>query len=355
MNNTHSDHSHAKIVARGAEQDWVPGKTPMRDTWIPIAHSVHITNKVTWRPLYSKPYFLWREGGQLQAADHHPAARQPRIAPADEFTGGTGRYPVTERYGFVWVWYGNPDNARLSLLPNMPHLPVDGRLPGYMRGQTRLHCCSELSMENLMDLTHADFVHSDLLGDAITDDDTITVESTSETITMVRTSFNKTAAPIQQKAAGIKTDKQNVRFAVHIYVRSHVAAIYSRFEPGLEVRMVHCGVPETCSSNRVQFIQNTMQARRPYRYIFPLASYKIAAQDDAMLMPQESNYHRKIARRDYHSRFDTASIRYRALVQEILDRQSRGDYSYESDELISGDKTRELGVGIPITRSSSAV
>src|SRR5690606_27919217 len=38
-----------------------------------------------------------------------------------------------------------------------------------------LHCCAELTMENLMDLTHADFLHADLLGDPITDDDVVTV------------------------------------------------------------------------------------------------------------------------------------------------------------------------------------
>lgn len=325
--------------------DWVPGQTPMRDAWIPIAHSVHITDNVSWRPLHSRRYYLWREQGHIRAASTSPVASGAEVS---LYTDERGCYPVVERYGMVWVWYGNPDNARLSLVPNLPHLPEDGNLPGYMRGQTRLHCCSELAMENLMDLTHADFVHSDLLGDSLTDDDVVTVDSTSETITMVRTCLNKSAAPIQQRAAGIKADRQNVRFTIHIYVRSHVAAIHSRFEPGLEVNMVHCSTPETRDSNRVNFIQNTSQARRPYRWLFPFASHKIAAQDDYALKPQAPRYHQQIRRRDMHSRFDTASIRYRQLVQDILARQADGDFSYESDALISGDKSSVLGMGKPI-------
>ena len=330
------------------KSDWVPGETPMRDAWIPIAHSMHITENVTWRPLHSIRYYLWREGEKLLAAEFHPNKITEKKSQASEFTGDTCYYHAMERYGLVWVWYGNPDNARESLLPNLPQLPVDGDLPEYMRGQTRLHSCAELAMENLMDLTHTDFLHRDLLGDSITDDDVITVEYTSETITMSRTCHNKTAAPIQTKAAGIKADKQDICFTIHIYIRSHVAAIHSRFEPGLPVNLVHCSTPETAHSNRVNFIQNTSDARRPYRYVFPLASYKIGQQDDDALEPQSPRYFEHIQRKDLHSRFDEASQCYRRLVQEILERQSKGDYSYESDELMSGDKTKELGIGVPI-------
>jgi phenylpropionate dioxygenase-like ring-hydroxylating dioxygenase large terminal subunit len=328
--------------------DWVPGRTPMRDAWIPVAHSAHISTKPTWRPLHSRRYFLWREQGTLRSSEFHPSELSKNRSAASEFTGGTGYYPVYEQYGMVWGWYGNPDNARTSLLPNLPHMPLDGNLPGYMRGQTRLHSCAELTMENLMDLTHTDFLHADLTGDRISDDDVVTVDSTSETITMVRTCRNKTAAPIMQKAAGVKAKKQNVRFTIHLYIRSHVAAIYSRFEPGLDVKLLHCSTPETRDTNTVNFIQNTTHARAPYRYLFPWASYKVGPQDDYVLRPQAPRYHHAIERRDLHSRFDTASVRYRSLVEKILERQRRGDYSYESDDLISGDKSRALNIGVPV-------
>ena len=186
------------------------------------------------------------------------------------------------------------------------------------------------------------------IADAITDDDVVTVDSTSETITMVRTCRNKAVAPIMAKAAGITAKTQNVRFTIHIYLRSHVAAIYSRSEPGLDVRLLHCSTPETRDSNTVNFIQNTREARMPYRVVSPLASYKIGPQDDYALRPQGPRYHHEIARRDLHSRFDVASVRYRHLVGKLLGRQSRGDYSYEADDIISADKSAILGIGRPV-------
>lgn len=328
--------------------DWVPARIPMRDAWIPVGHAADFGKRPTSRILHSARCFIWREGKQLVASAFHPAAIHRETTWASDMTSQTGRIPVVEQSGLVWIWYGDPANARLTLIPALPHLPADGALPRYMRGQTRMHCSSELTMENLMDLTHADFLHSDILGDPIADDDVITVESTSETITMTRTCINKAVAPIMQKAAGITAKTQNVRFITHIYIRSHVAAMYSRFEPGVDVRMVHCSTPETRDSNTVNFIQDTSGARRPYRYLFPLASYKITAQDDYALKPQAPRYHHQLRRRDLHSRFDAASIRYRQLVEEILQRQERGDYSYESDELISGDKRGVLGMNRPV-------
>ena len=211
-----------------------------------------------------------------------------------------------------------------------------------------LQCRYVRHLENLIDLTHSDFLHADVVGDEKMDKEVVEVFYDTETITMVRTCRNKTVAPIMQKAAGIKAKTQNVRFTVHIYVRSHVAAIYSRFDPGVDVRLLHCSTPETRDSNTVNFIQDTRGAKRPYRYLFPLASYKIVQQDDYALRPQAPRYHEEIRRRDLHSRFDAASVRYRALVQDILERQARGDYSYESDALISGDKTDVLGIGKPV-------
>jgi len=345
---SHADSKPQSPASQRLAPDWVPGSEPMRDAWIPIAHTADIKKAVTWRVLHSLRYYLWRENGLLKAAHFHPGAVAETRKGPDGFTDENGYYPVIERYGMVWAWYGDPSNARETLLPNLPHIPIDGKLPRYMRGQTRLQCGSELTMENLMDLTHVDFLHRDIIGDPIADDDVITVDSTSETITMVRTCRNKSVAPIMQKAAGIKAKTQNVRFTVHIYVRSHVAAIYSRFDPGADVRLLHCSTPETRDSNTVNFIQDTRGARRPYRYLFPMASYKIVQQDNYALRPQAPRYHEEIRRRDLHSRFDAASVRYRALVQDILERQQRGDYSYESDDLISGDKSDILGLGRPV-------
>src|SRR5690606_30969011 len=90
------------------------------------------------------------------------------------------------RYGYAWVWYGNPANADAALLPDVPYLPREGKVARHNWGSIIFDCTYELSCENLLDLTHADFVHKKITGDSLSDDDKVTVESTSETVTVIR-------------------------------------------------------------------------------------------------------------------------------------------------------------------------
>src|ERR1700728_1809092 len=77
----------------------------LRDTWFPLAHADAVGERPVRRAVYSHPYFLWREKDSVIASEFHPREKVTR--PASELTGGTGRYPVLERYGYVWGWFGN--------------------------------------------------------------------------------------------------------------------------------------------------------------------------------------------------------------------------------------------------------
>src|SRR3546814_8885381 len=71
-------------------------------------------------------------------------------------------YPVRERYGFMWFWAGDGD-ADVGLLPHFPQYESDG----YGVGIAYKHVAGsyQLLIDNLLDLSHAPFVHKGLLGD----------------------------------------------------------------------------------------------------------------------------------------------------------------------------------------------
>ncbi len=71
-------------------------------------------------------------------------------------------YPVVERYRYVWVWPGDPDLADPGLIPDM-HQMDDPEWAG--DGLTiDAGCNYQLILDNLMDLTHEEFVHSSSIG-----------------------------------------------------------------------------------------------------------------------------------------------------------------------------------------------
>lgn len=67
-------------------------------------------------------------------------------------------YPLEERYGIVWIWCGEAEAADPNLIPDVSPAvasePHSG-FSGYLHTQAEY----ELIIDNLMDLSHADYIH----------------------------------------------------------------------------------------------------------------------------------------------------------------------------------------------------
>jgi vanillate O-demethylase monooxygenase subunit len=66
---------------------------------------------------------------------------------------------VEERFGLVWWWAGEPAAADPSRIPDLSHL--DRSDLDHVGGHMMVDAHYELYVDNLMDLTHAQFVHGD--------------------------------------------------------------------------------------------------------------------------------------------------------------------------------------------------
>jgi Vanillate O-demethylase oxygenase C-terminal domain len=320
---------------------WRPGTIALRDAWFPIAHTRFLGKRPLRRALHSLPVYLYRSRDGLLATDRHPTARQSLDFPVTEFTTA-GRYPLVERYGYAWVWYGDPRTADPALIPDIPFLPVDGRLPRRWMGSIVFDSTYELVCENLLDLTHADFLHTAITGDALSDEDVITVKSTSETVTMTRTAKNR-RIPNVQRFLGAKGDRQDVTIVTHIHVRSGACLVHATWRPGMEIRMFHPVVPESSVRSRT-CVSFNLRCENPLllRALFGLASHIVGSQDNRALLVQNPRYVTVDSQDvDLSSRFDTAGLRYRKVFQELAERQRRRDYAYLPDGDPASD-AREL-------------
>jgi phenylpropionate dioxygenase-like ring-hydroxylating dioxygenase large terminal subunit len=242
---------------------------------------------------------------------------------------------MVERYGYGWVWYGDPAAASTDLVPNVPHIPVEG-LPVRMQGNVVFDCSYELVCENLLDLTHADYLHSALTGDPLGEDDKITVDSTSETVTMVRTARNRPVPMLQRPF--VKSETQDVRLTTLVHVRSGVCVLHGDYDPGISVRMLHPVNPESATRCRTTVTYNPKHCPTLMRNMFPLATHMVGRQDNWAIREQNASYIRDVDQKDLNSRFDRAGIRYRKVYQELVARQQRGDCSYLAD----GDPARDI-------------
>ena len=71
-------------------------------------------------------------------------------------------FPVVERYGFIWVWPGDAAQADETLIPVQEW--YDNPEWAYGGGRYHINCDYRLMIDNLMDLTHETYVHSNSIG-----------------------------------------------------------------------------------------------------------------------------------------------------------------------------------------------
>lgn len=102
---------------------------------------------------------------------------------------GITAYPVEERYGFIWVWPGDPEKADTDLIPKFDFF--DDPDWAYGGGVYHINCNYKLMVDNLMDLTHETYVHATSIGqpeiedeapDSFKDGDTVVTKRTMESI-----------------------------------------------------------------------------------------------------------------------------------------------------------------------------
>ena len=72
------------------------------------------------------------------------------------------RYPIIERWGFVWIWMGDPSLANPARIPAWSFLDDQN---WFARGEyLHVKCDYRLIIDNLLDLSHLAFVHPHTLG-----------------------------------------------------------------------------------------------------------------------------------------------------------------------------------------------
>lgn len=163
--------------------------TYLRNAWYPAAWSTSLADEPLARKLLDDPIVLFRDQAGEACALYDACPH--RFAPLSrgklqggiiacgyhglEFDGsgqcvrnphGKGvipnalsvrAYPVTEHYGMIWVWAGEADRANDSALPSLPLL--EDEQFSWVYGELEVPANYELVIDNLLDLTHVEFLH----------------------------------------------------------------------------------------------------------------------------------------------------------------------------------------------------
>jgi hypothetical protein len=323
--------------------EWRPGTFALQDAWFPVAHSLDVRRAPILRFVHSRRFHIWREDSKIQAADYHP--RTKRSGPVTQFTDRQHRYPVVERYGHVWVWYGAADRADPAHLPDIPFLHPERAQPAYACGVNFSHTSYELVLENILDLTHIDFVHGTYAGTSESKQDSIRFESTSETVTMIRTVLGRPTSAYQRDVLGVKEPYQDTNAFTHVFIRSGVCFLHSHYSTAPSIPLMQSNTPESVSLTRANYVFGVQQTDNvAYAKAWPKTASIIAQQDESVLRPQSPRYVGQASKPDLSTRFDAAGLHYPARHKALMERQQRGDFGYLPDVAQGSDLAEILKV-----------
>lgn len=71
-------------------------------------------------------------------------------------------YPVVERWGYIWLWLGEPDRADPQRIPSLPWTDDPNFRTVYFRFQVEANF--QLMADNLLDVSHTEFLHRTSIG-----------------------------------------------------------------------------------------------------------------------------------------------------------------------------------------------
>ena len=242
-------------------------------------------------------------------------------------------YAVEERYGFIWVWPGDPalaDSATIHTLEwaGSPEWAYGG-------GLFHIACDYRLMVDNLMDLTHETYVHADSIGQKEIDEAPVNTRTEGNQVITSRFMENISAPPFWRaalRANGLADDVPVDRWQICRFSNpSHVM---------IEVGVAHAGrggvnAPDEfkASSIVVDFI--TPETETTHWYFWGMARKfkphdqeltdairagqgKIFSEDRAMLELQQQNLLRHPQRKLLSLNIDAGGVQSRRLIDALL-------------------------------------
>lgn len=111
-------------------------------------------------------------------------------------------FSCVERHAALWVWPGDgtADPAQIPDYRFIDDTPPGARVMGYLHSDADYR----LMIDNIMDLTHADYIHATLLGGGINTRARAEVQQDGNSVTITWTANNDTLAPLHASALGVE-------------------------------------------------------------------------------------------------------------------------------------------------------
>jgi phenylpropionate dioxygenase-like ring-hydroxylating dioxygenase large terminal subunit len=273
-------------------------------------------------------------------------------------------YPVVERHRFVWVWPGDPAKADPDLVPDM-HWNHD---PGWAGdGKTiRAACDYRLIVDNLMDLTHEEFVHASSIGQEELSASEMQVTHDERTVTVSKWMLGIEAPPFWRRNlndkfpdyAGPVDRWQIIRFELPSTVtisvgvaKAGTGAPEGDLSQGVNGMVLNTMTPETDKSCHYlwAFARNWSLSEQSITTRLREGVSRVFFEDEQMLEAQQRGIDANPGYQFYNLNVDAGGMWARRLLQRMIDAEHD---SGEDREETAGAAAVASGTGVPPRRGN---
>jgi len=157
-------------------------------------------------------------------------------------------YPVVERWSLLWIWFGAPDRADPALIPSYPFLDTEHWYVA--KAQMEIAANYVLESDNILDLSHIEYLHPGSLGAGQSGEGKTTVSQEGNTVWSRRFVRNEILPPFLYQATGLPDQAPcdrwlDVRWDApsYMYLQADMAITGTPREQGILTPQVHLFTP----------------------------------------------------------------------------------------------------------------
>lgn len=241
-------------------------------------------------------------------------------------------YPVVERHKLVWLWMGDLAAAEPATIPDLSFIdaaPVHAVSKGYMFAAAD----HRLLEDNILDLTHADYLHPNTLGGGTTTGATVTVtDDGNDTVCVRWDSHGQPAIPVWRPQLPTPDTLVDMMLEVH-WRASGVMVLRGRAQPvdspaqAIDTWNAHIITPMTETSSHYHYCNTRNYRMEDADYNAMLTEglgVAFSKEDKPMIEAQQ----RRIGNRDLLDceprllKIDNASIRARRMYNRLVEAEA---------------------------------
>jgi vanillate O-demethylase monooxygenase subunit len=246
-------------------------------------------------------------------------------------------YPVIERHALIWIWMGDPLIADETLIPDLSFIQNSPQ-HSLSRGYTSVAADHRLLVDNILDLSHSDYLHPDTLGGGSFSRAKVHIEDRDGGIYVQWLAFNDTPlpiwAPLLPDPKGLADSWTDVHWHPSgvMPLNGGTTVAGGAREDGIITKNVHIMTPETAGRTHY-FFANARNYRvddADYNYQMAVALRSAFEGEDK---PMVESQQLRIGSGDFEKlrpallRTDQASTRARRRFDQLLHEEAIGRVS----------------------------